>query len=78
MDDHLSGKKRPRPPEEPTDNDNISSLNGCLHCELCAYRHEELIQLKIQINDKLAELNNMIAAINYRFNDKGQLMSYIS
>ncbi len=39
---------------------------------------QEVEILKQQLNDKIYELNKLIESINYRFNDKGTLLSYIT
>jgi hypothetical protein len=66
---NLSGRKRPRPEE----NKNCSEAS-----EKCQYMFQEVAILKQQLNDKIHELNKLIESINYRFNDKGTLLSYIS
>ena len=69
MDERMSGKKRPRP-------DDIRYC--CNECDKCQHIFQEVTILKKQLNDKINELNHLIESINYRFNDKGYLLSYIS
>ncbi len=66
---NLSGKKRPRQEE---------MSYCCETCEKCQYMFQEVALLKQDLNDKLIELNRLIESINYRFNDKGNMLSYIS
>jgi len=66
---NLSGRKRPR-------QDNANSC--CIECEKCQHMFHEVDLLKQQLNEKIAELNRLIESIHYRFNDKGQLMSYLT
>ncbi len=66
---NLSGKKRPRQEE---------MAYCCETCEKCQYMFQEVAILKQDLNDKLIELNKLIESINYRFNDKGNMLSYIS
>ena len=89
MNNSLAGKKRPRTPQ-PTTNvyytptisyqrqSSPHQSNQCHHCEYCTQRHQELIDLKIQINDRINELNRLLESINYRFNEKGSMLTYIS
>jgi hypothetical protein len=69
MNESLSGRKRPRPQE---------NESCCDACEKCQYMFQEVTTLKQELNDKIYELNKLIESINYRFNDKGTLLSYIS
>ena len=89
MNENLSGKKRPRPESDLNTNDfhrnKLTSIRCeedseycCRHCEKCQHTFQEVAVLKQQLNDKIYELNKLIESINYRFNDKGDLMSYIS
>lgn len=66
---NLSGRKRPRQEEE---------KYCCTQCEKCQYMFHEVAILKQQLNDKINELNRLIESLNYRFNDKGNMLSYIS
>jgi hypothetical protein len=66
---NLSGRKRPR---------HDDGIYCCIQCEKCQYMFQEVAILKQQLNEKIEELNHLIESINYRFNDKGELMSYIS
>jgi hypothetical protein len=67
MNSNFSGKKRKR----------SESPLICKHCELCEYRFNEIILMKEALNDKIYELNKLIESIHYRFNEKGDILSYI-
>jgi hypothetical protein len=67
MNSTLSGKKRKR----------SESPLICTHCEICEYRFNEIILMKQSLNDKIYELNKLIDSIHYRFNEKGDMLSYI-
>lgn len=79
---NFSGRKRPRS-EDPLTPPYFRTDNGepeycCTECEKCQYMFREVAELKQQLNDKINELNRLIESINYRFNDKGTMLSYIS
>lgn len=89
MNTPLAGTKRRR---EPSPSSIISMSNStinytrtyhcppmpaCSHCNDCQLRHNELMELKIQINERMSELNKIIDEINYRFNERGNNLSYI-
>jgi hypothetical protein len=67
MNSALSGKKRKRSPTPAL----------CNHCEICEYKYNEILLMKQELNDKIYELNKLIESIHYRFNEKGDMLSYI-
>lgn len=73
METSVCGKKRQRSVLNLTE-----QIATCNCCEECNYRFQEILSLKQELNDKIYELNNLIQSIHNRFNEQGQMLSYIN
>ena len=82
----LSAHKRkrscsPSPTQlRPSKKNNIDWLyktNKCRCSDECEFYYQEIITLKQELNDKIHELNKLIESIHNRFNETGDMLSYI-
>jgi hypothetical protein len=66
------------PPNKKNNNiDRLFNTYKCHDCEKCDFYYEEIIALKQELNDKIYELNKLIESIHNRFNETGDMLSYI-
>lgn len=74
----LSGSKRNRAEFERPKHAVLASTNTTESCAQCKATLAEVQRLQVKLDQTVAQLQKTLQDFDYRYNDRGQLLNYIS